>query len=180
MSLYSNFQSFSNSIKLALSQKADKSELSQKADKSEIPTVPTNVSAFTNDAGYLTDVPTYEIYGSGTTAKYTNSEILSMASDGKVMTFLGNPVMTVTDESTQAGIYYTVIENGNPVVNKITVNASKVIATGTRPTANFADVSGKDDVSNKVTSISSSSTDTQYPSAKCVYDLIGGVIGGSY
>lgn len=32
------------------------------------------------------------------------------------------------------------------------------------------DVSGKEDVSNKVTTISSSSTDTQYPSAKCVYD----------
>lgn len=30
--------------------------------------------------------------------------------------------------------------------------------------------SGKEDSSNKVTSISSSSTDTQYPSAKCVYD----------
>ena len=31
-------------------------------------------------------------------------------------------------------------------------------------------VSGKEDKSNKVTSLSSSSTDTQYPSAKCVYD----------
>lgn len=29
--------------------------------------------------------------------------------------------------------------------------------------------------SNKVTTLSSSSTDTQYPSAKCVYDLIGDV-----
>ena len=29
-------------------------DVSNKADKSEIPTVPTNVSAFTNDAGYLT------------------------------------------------------------------------------------------------------------------------------
>lgn len=28
---------------------------------------------------------------------------------------------------------------------------------------------------NKVTSISSSSTDTQYPSAKCVYDIIGDI-----
>ena len=28
---------------------------------------------------------------------------------------------------------------------------------------------------NKVTSLSSSSTDTQYPSAKCVYDLVGDV-----
>jgi hypothetical protein len=29
--------------------------------------------------------------------------------------------------------------------------------------------------SNKVTSISSSSTDTQYPSAKCVYDIVGNI-----
>ena len=32
------------------------------------------------------------------------------------------------------------------------------------------DISGKEDKSNKVTEISSSSTDEQYPSAKCVYD----------
>lgn len=37
------------------------------------------------------------------------------------------------------------------------------------------DVSGKEDKSNKVTSLSASSTDTQYPSAKCVYDMIGNV-----
>lgn len=36
-------------------------------------------------------------------------------------------------------------------------------------------VSGKEDTTNKVTSLSSSSTDTQYPSAKCVYDLLGDV-----
>ena len=37
------------------------------------------------------------------------------------------------------------------------------------------DVSGKEDKSNKVTSLSVSSTDTQYPSAKCVYDLVGNI-----
>ena len=31
--------------------------------------------------------------------------------------------------------------------------------------------------SNKVTSLSSSSTDTQYPSAKCVHDAIDAAIG---
>ena len=36
--------------------------------------------------------------------------------------------------------------------------------------AKKSDVSGKENTSNKVTSLSSSSTDTQYPSAKCVYD----------
>lgn len=35
--------------------------------------------------------------------------------------------------------------------------------------------SGYETTSNKVTSLSSSSTDTQYPSAKCVYDLLGDV-----
>ena len=33
----------------------------------------------------------------------------------------------------------------------------------------------KEDVSNKVTSLSAESTDTEYPSAKCVYDLVGNV-----
>lgn len=33
----------------------------------------------------------------------------------------------------------------------------------------------KEEISNKVTSLSSSSTDDEYPSAKCVYDLIGDI-----
>ena len=32
-----------------------------------------------------------------------------------------------------------------------------------------------EDITNKVTTLDSSSTDTQYPSAKCVYDLVGDV-----
>lgn len=36
-------------------------------------------------------------------------------------------------------------------------------------------VSDCEETTNKVTSISSSSTDTQYPSAKCVYDLVGDI-----
>ena len=44
------------------------SSLESKADKTEIPTVPTNVSAFTNDAGYLTEHQSLNNY-------YTKSEI---------------------------------------------------------------------------------------------------------
>lgn len=36
-------------------------------------------------------------------------------------------------------------------------------------------ISGLENTSNKVTTLSSGSTDTQYPSAKCVYDIIGNV-----
>lgn len=48
--------------------------LESKADKTEIPTVPTNVSAFTNDAGYLTEHQSLNDY-------YTKTE-----SDGKYAT----------------------------------------------------------------------------------------------
>jgi hypothetical protein len=41
--------------------------------------------------------------------------------------------------------------------------------------ATQADISNMQTTTNKVTSLSASSTDTQYPSAKCVYDLIGDV-----
>ena len=37
------------------------------------------------------------------------------------------------------------------------------------------DITNYELLSNKVTSISSASTDTQYPSAKCVYDLVGDI-----
>lgn len=33
-------------------------------------------------------------------------------------------------------------------------------------------VTGLEETSNKVTSVSSASTDTQYPTAKCLYDII--------
>lgn len=45
--------------------------LETKANKSEIPTVPTNVSAFTNDAGYLTEHQSLSNY-------YTKSEVDAM------------------------------------------------------------------------------------------------------
>ena len=41
--------------------------------------------------------------------------------------------------------------------------------------ADTSDLGDKQDKSNLVTSLSSSSTDTEYPSAKCVYDLIGDI-----
>ena len=37
------------------------------------------------------------------------------------------------------------------------------------------DISGKEDKTNKVTSLSSSSNDTEYPTALCVYNLISGL-----
>lgn len=36
-------------------------------------------------------------------------------------------------------------------------------------------IASKEDISNKVASISAQSTDTQYPTAKCVYDIVGDI-----
>ena len=57
-----------------------------------------------------------------------------------------------------------------------TINGESILGSGNITiSGGGGDVSGKEDKSNKVTSLSASSTDTQYPSAKCVYDLIGDV-----
>lgn len=87
-------------------------------NKPTIPTVPTNVSAFTNDAGYLTSA---------------------------VTSFNGNT----------GAVTYTA-----PVTS---VNGSTGAVTGLQTTSNL------------VTSVSSASTNSQYPSAKLLYDTVGNI-----
>ena len=70
--------------------------------------------------------------------------------------------------------------NYNDLSNKPSING--ITLSGNKTDDNL----GLEATSNKVTSLSSSSTDTQYPTAKCVWDMIGDVesalaalIGGS-
>ena len=65
-------------------------------------------------------------------------------------------------ETTQVSIDSSPTANSNNLVKS---GGVKTYVDGAIP-----DVSGKENASNKVTSLSSQSTDTQYPSAKCVYD----------
>ena len=64
-------------------------------------------------------------------------------------------------------------------ITSVKMNGSTIASSGEADLGTVItqhqDISGKEDKTNKVTSISSSSTDTQYPSAKCVYDLIGNI-----
>ena len=68
------------------------------------------------------------------------------------------------------------IDNDHKLSASLVSGLSSVATSGS-----YNDLSGKPDLSvyelssNKVVSISSSSTDTQYPSAKCVYDLVGDI-----
>lgn len=55
------------------------------------------------------------------------------------------------------------------------IGASPDLSNYVTKTALATELAGYEENTNKVTSLSSSSTDTQYPSAKCVYDLVGNV-----
>ena len=91
-------------------------------NKPTIPVVPTNVSAFTNDAGYTTNT----------------------------------------------GTITSVKMNGSTIATSGEADLGTVITS-------HQDISGKEDKTNKVTSLTSTSTNTEYPSAKAVYDAISGV-----
>lgn len=56
-------------------------------------------------------------------------------------------------------------------------SASDSVVSSQKAIKTYADnkTANMQTTSNLVTSISSSSTDTQYPSAKCVYDIVGDV-----
>jgi len=61
---------------------------------------------------------------------------------------------------------------GTPTTtSSVTSGSSDLLTSG----GAYSALSEKEDTSNKVTSISSSSTDTQYPSAKAVYTQIGNI-----
>ena len=110
------------------------------------------------------DVTVQPTLVSGTNIKTINNESL-----------LGSGNITITGgTSTDVQINGTsIVSNGTAnIITETTYNATtNKIAT----MSDIPSVSGKENTSNKVTSLSSSSTDTQYPSAKCVYDLIGDI-----
>lgn len=95
----------------------------------------------------------------------------------------------ITSSNVTNALGYTPYDSSNPsgytsnagTITGITMNAvskgtSGVVNLGTVITSH-QDISGKEDKSNKVTSLSANSTDTQYPSAKCVYDYIQSLDG---
>lgn len=79
----------------------------------------------------------------------------------------------ITGRYVYAGWFQTTSATDNANWTDVFVNSSGWLYK--RAKASFAGDIGAEVTTNKVTSLSSSSTDTQYPSAKCVYDMIGDV-----
>lgn len=73
---------------------------------------------------------------------------------------------TLNNSSFTAQQWQAINSGINPtLVAQISTNAGNILSLQT----------DKENISNKVTSLDANSTDTQYPSAKCVYDLVGNI-----
>lgn len=101
----------------------------------------------------------------GLQTEITNNN--KLASDLVDDTNSGNKFVTTSEKQTWNGKY------NKPVGGIPSTDLSSAVQTslGKADTA-VQDVSGKEDKSNKVTSIDENSTDTQYPSAKLLYDQL--------
>ena len=81
------------------------------------------------------------------------------------------------DGSVDSNTYLTTapVTSVNGSTGDVTITVPTKTSDLTNDSGFVTDVSGKEDKSNKVTSLSSSSNNTQYPSALCVYNLISGL-----
>lgn len=125
-------------------------------------TVPTKTSDITNDSDFQTG---------------TQVSSAIAAAVGQITSFEYQVVANLPATG-ETGVIYLVPSGGaspNVYNEYLWVNNAFEMIGSTE-----MDLSGYEQTINKVTSISSSSTNTQYPSAKAVYDAIYGALGGSY
>ena len=142
------------------------------------------------------DIQLHTIYIVESTGKryvYNGNEWIEISSDNQYIEYIY--INNQWEELGSIGVdinlddYYTKTETNNlldgkqPLItNDNKLSASLVSGLSTVATSgSYNDLSNKPDLSvyqttaNLVTTISSSSTDSQYPSAKCVYDLVGDI-----
>lgn len=119
-----------------------------------------------------TDIPLLEEILEHIDVIYSVDTILQGGSEGQVLTKSSNEdgdiewhdLPTIPDKTSE-------LENDSGFITK---EVDDLINYRTSAIQNLIDNS-KEDVLNKVTSISSASTDSEYPSAKCVYDIVGSI-----
>ena len=135
--------------------------------------IPTKTSDLTNDSGFLTEDSIYIATYNSTTF----SEVETALSNGKnifckyVVSTYVTYYLPIVNKQNGAFHFSITDDNYNLTLilyrNRWSKNEDTLLRS--------SDISDKENKSNKVTSLSSSSTDSQYPSAKCVYNLIGNI-----
>ena len=130
----------------------------------------------TNPNGYIT---ASALNGYATETWVTNQGYITGITSSDVTTALGYIPYNSTNPNGYTSNTGTVtsVNNISPVSGNVTLN----IPTDTSDLTNgagyitSASLANYQTTSNLVTSISSSSTNAQYPSAKCVYDIVGNI-----
>lgn len=175
--------------------KVNGTALTPDANKAVDITVPTETTVtnwgFTKNAGTVTGVkmngttnnPTSGVVDLGTvitsetslskgTTSGNGNAVTDISVSGHQITLTKGSTFLTSETSLSKG---TTTGSGNAVTD-LSVSGHQITLTmGTTFLTSHQDISGKENTSNKVTSLSSQSTDTQYPSAKCVYDLVGNI-----
>lgn len=121
------------------------------ADKIARTTKPTKTSELTNDSGFLTEHQSLSGYATE-----------QWVEDKGYLT-----------EHQSLSNYYTKSETNSQISSHH--DSTKYDASNPSGFITNSAITGKENTSNKVTTISSASSDTQYPSAKCVYDIVGNI-----
>lgn len=138
----------------------DQTDLIEKFDAIVIPT---KTSDLVNDSGFITSVPVLSVNGqTGAVVLTIPTNTSDLVNDSGFITSV--PVLSV---NSQTGAVVLTASDVNALPSNTTYVSSVNGLSGA--------VSGLQTTSNLVTSVSSSSTDTQYPSAKCLYDLVGDI-----
>lgn len=112
----------------------------------------------------------YELTSSNYTPALNGTITITCTMKDVYGTAAGNKSITLYQNGTSKGAQIT---NSSGVATwSITCSTAGLQIFSIKDTSIEVFVDNKEDTSNKVTSLSSSSTDTQYPSAKCVYDTV--------
>ena len=185
-----------------LNTKADASSLSAVAlsgsynDLTNKPTIPSKTSQLTNDSNFVSDANYVHTDNNFTTTEKNKLSGIASGAEVNVQSdwnvtntssdaFIKNKpsIPTKTSELTNDSGFLTSVPvtSVNNKTGAVNLSASDVGALPTSTTyvlsvnGQSGAVTGIQTTSNLVTSVSSSSTDSQYPSAKCLYDMVGDI-----
>ena len=123
------------------------------------------------------DLPLENVVVSGRYDNNTKKVILTLENGSEVDFSVADLVAGLQTEITSQNKLASDLVDDTNSGHKFVTTSEKQTWNNKANTSDIPDITGKEDKTNKVTSISSISTNTQYPSAKAVYDYIQALNG---
>ena len=140
--------------------------------------IPDSTSDLTNDSGFITSVPVTSVNSKTGEVVLNASDVGALASNTTYVSSVNGSSGAVTisvptktsDLQNDSGFLTSAVTTFNGQSGAVTYSAPVSSVNG-----QTGAVTGLQTTANLVTSVSSSSTDSQYPSAKCLYDMVGDI-----